>query len=507
MISLKQGRNQFLRTINSNGTFEISVPAGEYVVELYLWVDSNAPFVGWYDGAGGMTNDPDQAFQVLVENAYVYLAITLPTDAEGLLCPSGELRSSNSGRCHSVAPTPTPLPTPAPTPWPIYVATTTTEWPPLPPVKLEVRTPEVAIGIRQRAEHVQSALAQLRETLPEIAQRIASYPWIADGVERGSEFNAFRGLISLANAGYSANLIDQPWVVEGSNYPALDSLLSLASDVQELNGFMSHPTFSDGISQQDAKIAAVLYTDCDPSRLVNLMDLDSVSFTVRNIMLPLAGSVELTIIRTSRGADYTMDLLEHAVRSVEEFMGLPFPQKQIIYWIEDGVVPGGVNYGTHVAIGVNELRASKQSLLGLLAHEASHYYWRDLRRGQHWMAEGAATLIEDLTKGAEHGFQDNVPCVVARSIAELEAFRGDYGAWEYRTCPHSLGGRFFLDLFHNIDSTKFRLAFRRLYLHTKVSVPNDGCRTDFATMCQLREAYRTYADEETAPIIDKVIAR
>ena len=92
---------------------------------------------------------------------------------------------------------------------------------------------------------------------------------------------------------------------------------------------MAHPAISDGITDEEAKIVATLrgVSEYNPDLVNTLLDPAQVRLEERTISLPLAGEVQLTIIRTRPGAERTMDILERAVRNVEEFMGVAFPER------------------------------------------------------------------------------------------------------------------------------------------------------------------------------------
>ena len=96
--------------------------------------------------------------------------------------------------------------------------------------------------------------------MPEMAAKIEDLPWVKDGIARDSGFNAVRGLIRLADAGHLEKIIEEPWVIEGRNFPALESLWFLnGSNPEALSKIMSHPTIRDGITDQEAKIIATLH--------------------------------------------------------------------------------------------------------------------------------------------------------------------------------------------------------------------------------------------------------
>ena len=328
-----------------------------------------------------------------------------------------------------------------------------------------------------------------------------------DGISR-HEFNAVRGLIRLADAGYAEQLLEEQWVVEGKNLPALESLWVLnGSNREALSQVMSHPTISDGISEQEAKIVAALHPFLKPDQLEKLLDPEQVILEERTITLPLGGDTHLSIVRTRPGGGHTMDLLERAVRNIEEFMGLPFPRRQAVYLFEEGGSGGSVarNLGIRVVLTVNEQALTEEQILGLLTHETSHYYWSG---GTYWIHEGAATFLESVVGNTLKGPLDKPPCSLARSIAELEDLypntRTNFDAFQ---CNYALGERLFRDLHRNMDETSFRQAFRRLYLHTEFNIPNDECDDDKNTICHVREAFSSYASDGTVGVVDKVIAR
>ena len=343
-----------------------------------------------------------------------------------------------------------------------------------------------------------------------MAEKIEDLPWVKDGIAR-DEFNAVRGLIRLAHAGYAGQLLEESWVVEGENFPALESLWNLAgNNPDKLTDIMSHPTIRDGISDQEASIVATLNTAADPDRnfedpnlLYKLLDLEQVTVEERTITLPLAGEMELAIVRTRPGVDHTMDLLEHSVRSIEEFMGYPFPKRQVIYLF--ALARGGaVHHGEHVTVFVDERSAEEQGLLRILAHEAGHYYWRSTPG---WLSEGGATFLESIADEILEDTLETGPCIFTRHIAGLEELlNGSNPPPGCVWCNYSIGERLLRDLYRNMDETAFRQAFRRLYLHTEYNVPNE-CTSQGVSICHVREAFTTHAPGDTANMISAVIDR
>ena len=99
-MQVKRGEDGTWVDVGPDGAFDVEVQQGSFILEVNASVSSEWHFVGWYDGSGGITTDRSQAFWVVVDGGDVEgIEIMLPTDAEGLLCPSGYFRSSVSGSC------------------------------------------------------------------------------------------------------------------------------------------------------------------------------------------------------------------------------------------------------------------------------------------------------------------------------------------------------------------------------------------------------------------------
>ncbi len=321
------------------------------------------------------------------------------------------------------------------------------------------------------------------------------------------------------------SLISEPWVVEGSNYAALSlppPLHYIGSVVWTLSEALARifadPLFKDGISAQEAKILTVAsVSDISRPAGTKIADLDFASLDLeeRTITLPLAGETELAIIRTGTGGDYAMDGLEHSVRRIEEFMGVAFPWRQVIYLIDNRVTGWGKAEDTHVAIGADELRhttfgesgftqTTRQWILDTIAHEASHYYWTN---GPTWLNEGGATFMEavvgDTLDGSlkVEGYLCPVPSIAASESQTANCFN---------VCLYVLGERLFRGLYRAMDDdTAFRLAFRRLYLHIQYDLPDSGCTKDkgVESVCHVREAFTRYAPEGKLEAVEREIAR
>ena len=329
-----------------------------------------------------------------------------------------------------------------------------------------------------------------------------------------------QGLVYIARhvGEHFQEFIDQPWVQQGKNLSAIESLGNLAR--WESSGFrhiMAHPEVSDGITPEEAKVVAVLHgvQRFKPHLVDILLDPKRVTLEERKIVVPQSGELLITIIRTEPGAERTMDLLEEAIRAEEEFMALPWPKKGVIYFFDGELVTGvrgsggrGVHLGTFIASRtfVDSNTYSIERASNHFAHELGHFFWRD---SEQWITEGGAIFLEAIVWNARRGWPiepEHQPCSYAGSITELQKIDIEHfpGA---RICPHSLGQRLWHDLYRNLDSATFRQGFRRLFLLSKYDDPDDDCRGTYLGICHLRAAFKAEATMEVQRAVDKVISR
>ena len=236
-----------------------------------------------------------------------------------------------------------------------------------------------------------------------------------------------------------------------------------------------------------------------------LLDYSKVFVEQRTITLPLAGEVVLFIIRTGPGAARSMELLEHSVRSAEEFMGAPLPTKYVGLLYEDAVSgnAAGTNFGTHIAIlpkyDIDDGSREAEFASSNNAHEVAHYYWSG---NEDWVDEGAADFMASVIDGARTGrplVVTNPPCGHAGSLAELESLGISKDDIEFR-CNYSLGERLVVDLYRTLGHERFRQGFRDLYLASAIEDEVDDRRGTSVGIEHVREAFRSNDGSESVVI-------
>ena len=344
-----------------------------------------------------------------------------------------------------------------------------------------------------------------------IASSIVSLGWVEDGIE-DAEVGLIENFLWITNRypGAALRIAGMPFLetIEAPDISAIEALSNLAALMPEtFVRVISHPALLDGISSDIAPVIATLHgvAQRNPGLIDVLLDRTRVSLERRVIKLPLAGEVVLVIIRTAPGAERSMDLLEHFVRGVEEFMGVPLPTGYVGLLFEDAVAGSspGANFGTHIAIlaefdvddGSHEAKITGRAL----AHEVGHYYWSG---NEDWVDEGAADFMASVIEGVRTGSPigaNNPPCGHAGNISELESLGIDQGDVEFG-CNYSLGERLFGDLYRMLGEERFQRGFRTLYLKSEIDDDAGNRRDTSVGIEHIRDAFRSDDGAESAVI-------
>ena len=228
------------------------------------------------------------------------------------------------------------------------------------------------------------------------ATAVASASWIQDGITEDEA-----GVVDALNRSPAVYpLIDMPFLVslEPGDVSAVWSLANLSLRNESLFEYLlEHPALDGGLTDSHTYPVTVISDKMDTFLVDKLLDPDQTSIEFRTSIFPLAGEIELVIIRHDAGSKRSMDLLEYAVSYFEGLHGLPFPSGHVTILFNTELVPnGGFNAGTHMGAQAeydadNNSYHSKE-LPGLLAHETAHYYW-GRNNDPVWINEGLANTL------------------------------------------------------------------------------------------------------------------
>ena len=347
------------------------------------------------------------------------------------------------------------------------------------------RSPWVMDGVSDFESWAITSLADIFDESPETANSLISKPWFQDGLtEDEAEAVELLGLLSYKN-GSASEFISMPFLesVEEADVLALASLYQLAllkwdrlTTSTRFDEFTSHPTVTDGITDEETvfvTLASSAY-EVNPGLTDTLLDPSAVISETRTINLPMAGEVELVVVRTQQGSGRSLDLLEESVRFTESYMGEPFPVNLVLLLYADAVQPGfvGHNSGTNIVVHPDFDRDDASSEADeaefIILHEVAHFYWHS--SSYSWLDEGAAEFLTaayaehsigfDMTDISPTDVMDDYDCADGTTLKSLEGMTGP----QAEDCAYALGLLFFLDLHQAVGAEEFQRGFRGLYL-------------------------------------------
>ena len=393
---------------------------------------------------------------------------------------------------------------------------------------LEVRNPDTASAVRAlpwmqdgiSSSEQDAVLAMWSVALNSdpVFRALVAKPWVLDSLTP-DESRVIDQLIVMASFAHSdeaaaLRIVDMPFLEKTDSLDpvALESLNLLIwvweRDRGYLQEVLSHPSLRDGITDDWTNVVAVLHKVVErrPELLDVLLDPEQTIVKERSITLPLTGEVGLSVIWPGDGgtdarASRTMDLLEHAVRTQEEFMGVPYPKRYAIVLLADV----SERRGGGGADSIITIDPQYYEDYALIAHEAAHTYWPFPPR---WFQEGAASFLDSISTKARTGARIPEPvdsCFPIDNIAEL--VRLPHETEETSICNYTLGEGMFLDLYLSLGDEAFLQGFANLYLQLRDGTLTDECTGIDLSACHTKAAFVTGATPENAAIAEAVITR
>ena len=251
-----------------------------------------------------------------------------------------------------------------------------------------LNSPWLADGVSENDRQTLLARGGLYSLDNSSLSMLRTKPWFEDGLS-DEEFTlvGYLGSIANRNADAAAALVAMPFLdsVEDRDMLALMSLDNIAArDASGFTELMSHPRIEDGITDEETKIVAVLgnatYSWAPGSAEVLLADT-GVYIQERLIELPHTGETLLAVIGVQDPIAESMDYFEHAVRTIERFMGEPYPIDYLALLYYDNTSNNAANAFTHLLFMGEADVVNQVWHPTVIAHEVAHWYWRGSSEG------------------------------------------------------------------------------------------------------------------------------
>ena len=347
-----------------------------------------------------------------------------------------------------------------------------------------------------------------------LVSTVVAFAWVQDGIEP-VEAEVVDALNVFTDVEVALRILSMPFLetLEPADASAVQSLAMMQTKARDvLQRVLSHPTFSNGITDEWSPVVATLHglSETNPKLIDTLLDPDKVYLEQRVIELPLAGETLLAIIRTAPGSEQSMDLLEHTVRYTEDYMQTSFPTGFVGWLFADGA--GGrfpaTNFGTHIGSLVEYDVDDDNGLSAghLMGHEVAHYYWY---AHVNWLNEGIAEVLGMLSENTRTDQQVEArrhPCAHFRTIAELEAADVTFeaGPTNETSCRYQFGERLFLDLYRNLGGDSFRVGLGNLYRLSQAPGEDRSMRGTKLGIEHVRAAFKGLGNDS---LVDTIVAR
>ena len=323
-------------------------------------------------------------------------------------------------------------------------------------------------GITTEEHETLSFILRTGETNPELARALLDLGWLHHGVYP-REQPALESLkaISRADPETATRIARMPFlkILEPADLNALRSLADLAlHSPADLRKILSRPEWPERPNDKYSDIITLLYNTNTrhPHLLDAILDRKQVKVQRRVIKTTTTGPIWLAVIRTQTGANRSLALLEHAVRTIDYFTSHRFPNQHIALLFAETDAPA--YYDTHIVIptryDVNDGSALAAATPRIISRLIARHHWHG---DEYWVEYGLSRLLASISEQARHGAPLNAttpPCPVAHTITELN--RAEVSWTLTHDCHHAIGERFFLSLYRNAGRPAFRRGLQHL---------------------------------------------
>ena len=313
----------------------------------------------------------------------------------------------------------------------------------------------------------------------ELYSELEAKSWVRDGLDvvekRGLDALLYVAAMEVDTAAAAKKIVAMPFLetFEELDYLTLWGLCAAAfhgssgSDVSRIDDISGH--FLRGITDADRLLVMGVSTMSDRGKVLARLRRGYTDVETRNIA-DYTFRVVWAVARKDPSVDsYVLRHLAKSVEAVQREMGIPFPVRNVVLYMDDDAVQkgaGGVNYGYSLSAPTkyekDEDALAARWLKSTIIHEVAHYYWRGSRS---WIDEGLASAFEVMVGSKpEFDLGDDVT-INEKESGNLKCDLPNLRSVEDRRsyCNYYLGQRLFLALRDELGPSGFGDALRILY--------------------------------------------
>lgn len=244
----------------------------------------------------------------------------------------------------------------------------------------------------------------------------------------------------------------------------------------------------------------------------------------RTLNLPLAGDVELYVVRHTEfpDDDPTLNLMEQIMVQLEDFMGVPFPRNPLVILIMEPSARGGEEprFGVAYAISTYIVASPPRHNPGFhlaIFHEVSHMYWGGHTGAPPWWTEGAAGFLPDIARDAlgheslsvrrSNLLEDTKRECWDRGVPDISAYyklqqMDPNRAADRGICVYAFGELFLVEMYLLLGHDATSAAMRQLYVNARYSGWFDRI-----TNQQIYDAFRANTPDDKVEEFRKLFLR
>ena len=341
-------------------------------------------------------------------------------------------------------------------------------------------------------------LRELDEENEELARSVLARPWARDDITREEiEWtHQFRRLLEITTGQTRENSLqlgDAVWFrqkIGGLEANVIGRLGQLALDGD--TEIIQNNLFGDKDNESGLVLLLALLDAQLRSRYQYQDLLEQHHIAQRTLNLPLAGDVELYVVRHTEfpDSDPTLNLMEQVMVQLEDFMGVPFPRNPAIILIMEPSSRGGETpqfgaaHSISTYIVASPPRYNPDFHLAVF-HEMSHMYWGGHNGAPPWWNEGAAGFLPDIARDAlghetlaerhEQLLWDTRRECWHRGVKDISTFyhlqrTQPHVAQDRGICHYALGEIFLVEMYLLLGHDVTSAAMRQLYVDARNSV-------------------------------------